>query len=285
MLFRFVLIFCGCLLLLVSDLQAQWEESSFTYEDTIEVYEALFEREDVLHLALKSDFKTFKRTRTKDIYLPAEMTCFVSDSFQVTHPVRLKARGIYRRANCAMPPLWLNIRFSGIETKELSDIRKMKMVTLCRYGDQYSNYLLREYLVYKIYNLLSPYSYRVRLVNLKIVDTGKDDRESSYWAFLIEPDKLMAERLRAKVIKSDELSMRTVNQEAMDRLAMFQYMIGNPDYSVTGRHNLKILAMRTSGPSGFIPVPYDFDFTGFVNAQIVDSISSLTASRAAMAES
>jgi hypothetical protein len=77
---------------------------------------------------------------------------------------------------------------------------------------------------------------------------------------------LMAKRLHAKVIKSDKLTMRTVNEEAMDRLAMFQYMIGNPDYSVTGRHNLKILSMQTLDPSDFIPVPYDFDFTGFVNA-------------------
>ena len=264
--FRVVLIFCGCLFLLTSDLEAQGGGSSATYEDTLDVYEDLFGREDVLNMTLKSDFKTFRRTRTKDIYLSADMTCIVSDSFQVTHPVRLKARGIYRKANCAMPPIWLNIRYAGIETRELAGIRRMKMVTVCRSGDQYLGFLLREYLVYKIYNLLTPYSYRVRLINLKMVNTGKGNKEEFCWGFLIEPDELMAERLRAKVIKSDKLSMRTVNQEAMDRLAMFQYMIGNPDYSVTGRHNLKILAIKTSDPSGFIPVPYDFDFTGIVNA-------------------
>ena len=264
--FRIVLIFCGCLLLLVSDLEAQGGGSSATYEDTLEVYEDLFGREDALNMTLKSDFKTFKRTRTKDIYLPADMTCIVSDSFQVSHPVRLKARGIYRKAKCDMPPIWLNIRYAGIETKELAGVRKMKMVTVCRSGDQYLNYLLREYLVYKIYNLLTPYSYRVRLINLKMVNTGRDNKESFCWAFLIEPDELMAGRLRAKVIKSDKLAMRTVNREAMDRLAMFQYMIGNSDYSVTGRHNLRILGNQTSGPSGLIPVPYDFDFTGIVNA-------------------
>jgi hypothetical protein len=264
--FRIVLIFCGCLLLLASDLEAQGGGSSATYEDTLEVYEDLFGREDVLNMTLKSDFKTFKRTRTKDIYLPADMTCIVSDSFQVTHPVRLKARGIYRKAHCAMPPIWLNIRYAGIETRELAGIRKMKMVTICRSGDQYMDFLLRECLVYKIYNLLTPYSYRVRLINLKMVDTGRGNKETSCWAFLIEPGKLMAKRLGAKVIKNDKLSMRTVNQEAMDRLAMFQYMIGNPDYSVTGRHNLKILDAQTLGSSDFIPVPYDFDFTGIVNA-------------------
>ena len=59
--------------------------------------------------------------------------------------------------------------------------------------------------------------------------------------------------------------MRTVNRDIMDQVAMFQYMIGNGDYSVTGRHNLKILALSGTGPVGFIPVPYDFDYTGLVN--------------------
>lgn len=249
-------------------LQAQWEVEGWSpsIEDSLEVYEDLFGREEPLNLTLKSDFRKFKKTRTQEKYQPAIMSCRVSDSFVVTHSVRIKARGIYRRDKCAMPPMFLNIRNSGIDINELNQIRRIKLVSECRSSDHHSEYLLKEYLVYKILNLVTPYSFRVRLVNLTFVDTGKDNRESHSWAFLIEPTEVMANRLGAKVIKSDELSMRTVNPQAMDILAMFQYMIANPDYSVTGRHNLKILAAGTSGPSGFIPVPYDFDFTGFVNA-------------------
>jgi hypothetical protein len=85
------------------------------------------------------------------------------------------------------------------------------------------------------------------------------------WAFLIEPNDMLAHRLEGKMIKSDKLSMRTVNPRQMDLLAMFQYMIGNGDFSITGRHNLKIMALSPPGPGGFIPVPYDFDYTGLVN--------------------
>jgi hypothetical protein len=139
-------------------------------------------------------------------------------------------------------------------------------VVRCRNAQQYENYVLKEYLVYRIYNLITPYSFKVRLVRLKYIDTGRDNRETEDWAFLIEPEELMAKRLDARTIRSDELAMRTVNREIMDRLAMFQYMIGNSDYSVTGRHNLKILALNDpAGPVGFIPVPYDFDYTGLVN--------------------
>lgn len=254
------------LIFLLPDVYSQWEGWVPAIEDSMEVYEDLFGLEEALNMTLKTDFKTFRRKRSDGEYQAAAMTIEVSDSFRLIHPVRLKARGIYRRENCAMPPIWLNIRYAGIETSELNGIRRMKMVCMCKFNEAYSEYLLREYLVYKIYNLVTPYSFRVRLLNLTLVDTGKDNKETKGWGFLIEPTEMMARRLGAREIKSDDLTMRTVNQEAMDRLAMFQYMIGNPDYSVTGRHNLKILASEGSGPHGFIPVPYDFDFTGLVNA-------------------
>ncbi len=264
---REILIIAGALFLISSMLNAQASESDPAVDTLQLMYEELFNREEPLKLTLKSDFKTIRKSRTKDFYIPGDMTCYLDDSLQVVCPVRLKARGIYRRKNCAMPPMWLNIRNSGIETEELSGIRRIKMVNICRSGGHYSDYLLREYLVYKIYNLVTPYSFRVRLIDLKMIDTGKEDRETQGWAFLIEPDEMMARRLQAWEIISDELAMRTVNQEAMDILAMFQYMIGNPDFSVTGRHNLKILDTGTTGDaSDYIPVPYDFDFTGFVNA-------------------
>lgn len=268
---RYTLCFTGILLSLgvILDAQQEWGDSAYqnpTYEDTLEVYKDMFGLDEPLYLTLKFDVKSFRKTRSDEKYHPAEMTCQVSDSFHVKNSVRVKARGIYRRDNCLMPPFWLNIRYSGIENEELMGIRRMKMVTRCRNTKQYADYVLREYLVYKIYNLVTPYSYRVRLINLNLVDTGKENQESQCWAFLIEPDAMMANRLRGQLIKSDELSMRTVNREVMDRLAMFQYMIGNADYSVTGRHNLKIMAMASPGPRGFVPVPYDFDYTGIVNA-------------------
>ena len=264
---REILIIAGVLLLISSSLNAQASETDPSIDIEYQLYGDLFDEEEPLKMTLKSDFKSIRKSRTKDYYLPAEMTCYLNDSLQVSHPVRLKARGIYRKKNCSMPPMWLNIRDSGIESEELSGIRRIKLVHICRSGGHYSDYLLREYLVYKIYNLVTPYSFRVRLIDLKMVDTGKDNRETQAWAFMIEPDEIMAQRLQAREIVNDELAMRTVNQEAMDLLAMFQYMIGNPDYSVTGRHNLKIMDTGTTGDArDYIPVPYDFDFTGIVNA-------------------
>ncbi len=237
-----------------------------TYEDTLEVYEDFFFLEEPVNLTMEFNIKEFKKARRKADYHPAEMTNHVDDSFQVKHDVRVRARGEFRRDNCTMPPYWINVRYSGIEAEDFRDFRKMKMVTRCREASQYADYVLKEYLVYKIYNLITEYSFNVRLVRVKYIDTGKKNEVTENWAFLIEPEELLTKRLNAKAIPSDRLSMRTVNPEIMDLMALFQYMIGHGDFSVTGRHNLKIIALKDPGPAGFLPVPYDFDYTGLVDA-------------------
>lgn len=235
--------------------------------DTQSVYDRLFLDAEPLRLTLEFDVKKFQRTRRQEEYQPAEMTNRVNDTLGLRNSVRVKARGNYRRDNCEMPPFWLNIRHSEIDTPELEGVRRIKVVVPCMDAEQYEEYLLREYLVYRMYNLVSPYSYRVRLVRLKMVDTGRNNEESESWAFLIEPNEMLSSRLNAREMKHDKLSNQTVNNGAIDLLSMFQYMIGNVDFSVTGRHNLKILAMTSPDPTGFVPVPYDFDYSGLVNAR------------------
>lgn len=265
---RNVLIFTGILLIYAGKLYGQ-EEHVPTFEDTMAVYEGLFYHQEPLHLTIKTDLRTFRRQRHKNKYHRAEMTCKVSESFQVTHPVRIKARGIHRRETCTYPPFWLNIRKSGIEADSLTDlgIKRIKMVISCETSSQYELYVLREYLVYKIYNLISPFSFRVRLVRLIFVDTGKDNKTQEGWAFLIEPEDLLAHRVEGVMVNSDRLSIRTVNGETMDVLALFQYMIGNGDFSVNGRHNIKIVTLKDQRVPGYLPIPYDFDYSGLVNTR------------------
>jgi hypothetical protein len=263
---RYTLSLAGLFLLFFVPLSAQYEDVP-SFEDTLDVYADLFYIREPLHLTMKFDMKEFGRTRRDEKYHDAELTCHVTDSFHVTHPVRVRARGIYRRDNCTVPPYWLNIRYSGIEAEDLQDVVKMKVVTRCKSNTSHENLVLREYLTYQIYNLLSDYSFNTRLVRIKYIDTGRKNRESEDWGFIIEPNNKMAERNDAMIVDSDKLSIRTVNKEIMDKVAFYSYMIGQGDFSVTGQHNLKILALKEYGPTGFIPVPYDFDYCGLVNAE------------------
>jgi hypothetical protein len=237
-----------------------------SFEDTLEVYQDLFGLREPLTLTLKFNIKEFQKTKRQEKYHKAELTCDVREDFDVTHEVRVRARGNNRMDVCYMPPFWLNIRYAGIEAEDLTGVIKMKVVTRCRGSSIYEDYVLREFLVYQIYNLLSPYSFNTRLVRLKYIDTGRKDKISEDWGFIIEPEAMMAERNSAMPIKSDKLALATVNKEWMDKVAYFHYMVGQADYSVTGRHNLKILTLKDYGPTGFIVVPYDFDYTGLVDA-------------------
>jgi len=252
-------------LIIATPLLGQYDDPP-SFQDTLEVYQDLFDIREPLTLTLKFNIKEFQKSKRNEKYLEAEMTCHVSEGFEVKHNVRVRARGEIRKEICFMPPFWLNIRHAGIEAEDLAEVIKMKVVTRCNSPSVYENYVLREYLIYKIYNLLSPYSFNTRLVRLKYIDTGRKDKITEDWGFIIEPEDMMAERNKAMSIKSDRLALATVNKEWMDKVAYFNYMVGMADYSVTGRHNLKILTLKEYGPTGFIPVPYDFDYTGLVDA-------------------
>lgn len=241
----------------------RWEDS---FADTIHTEVDLFEVSGPLDMTLTFDIKNYQRKKNDDEYVPVELHVALNDSTEARRDVRVKARGAFRKSTCHFAPFWLNIRKANVENKYLQDVKKMKVVTRCRSGLEYDEYILLEFLAYKIYNLLSPNSFRVRLINMKYVDTGRKDKETVSWAFMIEPESMLAERVGGLVIKNDELAMAFTRPEEMLIAALFQYMIGNADYSIAGRHNMKILGMPGFGTEGYTPVPYDFDYAGLVNA-------------------
>ena len=233
--------------------------------DTIDIYLDIFHEEDPMELTLVLDLKKYQREKFKGEYITAECLYHINDTLSVEHQIRIKARGNFRKQHCSFAPFWLNIRKADVENPQLQNVERIKVVTHCNGGRSYAGYVLKEYLAYRIYNLLSPVSFRVRLVKIRYVDTGRKNKVTENWAFMIEPEELLAERLKGIAVKRDDLSMRHMVAEDMDRVAQFMYMIGNPDYSVTGRHNIKVLGVGNYGGRGYTPVPYDFDYSGLVN--------------------
>lgn len=234
--------------------------------DTIDTNVDLFNELDPLKFTLTLDLKEFQRNKNDGEYVPVHFQYRINDTLSLEKSMRMKARGEFRRGYCSYAPFWLNIREAQVGNKYLQDVKRIKIVTHCYNSKPSNEYVLKEYLAYKIFNILSPYSFRVRLIRMNYVDTGRKNKVTESWAFMIEPEEMLAARHNAQVIKKDELSMKFMETEAMDLVAMFQYMIGNPDYSVAGRHNLKILGLEGFGSKGYTPVPYDFDYTGIVNA-------------------
>ena len=187
------------------------QEGTPSQKNTLAFYEDLFSAEEPLHLTLKMDVKALQKTKYEDIYHNADMILTGSENMQASHSVQVKSRESIRQKICYLPTLWLKMNDSGHNTDSGQDDLLMNLVMRCKSSASYESYVLREYLAYKIYNILTPLSCRVRLVKLSIVDTGRKDKVTEDWAFLREPDALMALRLKGEIIENDALSMKTVS--------------------------------------------------------------------------
>jgi hypothetical protein len=143
----------------------------------------------------------------------------------------------------------------------------MKVVTECRTSAVYEDYVLREYLTYKLYQQLTDLSFKVRLIHLTTVDTGtKKKKTNSSYAFLIEEVDDLAKRNGLDHLDTETAGANSIFDENMAMISIFQYMIGNTDWSVAGAHNLKLFKDDDPVQLKAFAVPYDFDYSGLVNA-------------------
>ncbi|HUQ97696.1 MAG TPA: hypothetical protein VM010_08520 [Chitinophagaceae bacterium] len=224
--------------------------------------DSLFESESVLDLKLSgSTRKLFNDRSDNAAYHPLRLSYKNADSSETRIEVAAKTRGNFRRksANCTYPPILLNFQNATIANTLFKNQKKVKLVVPCR-GDKY---VVREYLVYKLYNLITPKSYRARLVKTTFSDSAKKEAVT-FLSFLLEEDEQLARRNGLKLQNKKMVQGEVTEKETFLEMAVFQYMIGNTDWSVPYLHNIRILAFD----SLTIPyvVPYDFDHAGIVDA-------------------
>jgi hypothetical protein len=224
---------------------------------------ALFQSDEILEITLKCDFRSVQNDRGEDSdYHEATLT-YKESNEQFDIPVRIKTRGGFRkmRSNCKYPPLWIN--FSKSTTPKSSIFRdqdKTKLVTPCS-GDQY---VINEYLVYKLYNLITPKSLKARLVKVVFYDQVKEKSYDPNFCILLEEEEQMAERNGTFTVDSKLIDPRSTVKEDFLKMAVFQYLIGNTDWSVQYKQNIKLITDDTTKmPS---TVAYDFDHAGIVGA-------------------
>lgn len=254
------------ILTLTLQIIAQEPEGELDVSDTLLIYNDIFELDKPLELTLKYDIKEFQKNKSKKGYMDAELLFKVNDSIERSKNVRIKARGNFRNQFCAMPPFYINIKRANVANPHLANTSKIKFVTHCNNSMASGDYLVKEYLCYKMYNIISDYCFRAQLVKITYIDTGRKNKKTQTWGFIIEPEKMMADRLNAFAIKMDNLGLIHISDFHIDKLTIFNYMIGNSDYSITGRHNIKILKSQDHTKPMPKAIPYDFDYSGFVNA-------------------
>ena len=178
-------------------------------------------------------------------------------------PVKVRTRGIWRLKHCEFPPIRLN--FAGKDTTGtiFEGLDKPKMVNYCRDNDQYEQYMLQEAQLYRIYQLLTPVSHRVRVVKFAYIDSASGKSEAVRYGMIVEDPDQLANRLMSKIVKTKGAGPADFEPKELALAYMFLYFIGNLDFSFNGLHNTELLG-TTDGR--ILPVVYDFDYAGAVNA-------------------
>lgn len=194
----------------------------------------------------------------------------------VTYPIALTPRGIFRKANCEFPPLRVELTRPAPPGSVFEHQHKLKLTAFCKKSEGFQQKILLEYAAYRLYNLMSPLSFRARLAKIDYVDdTGRP--YISRAGFFVEDVSDVAKRNGLKVAKMGSLlPLQQIDPVSGARLSLFEDMISNYDWSMRAApagqeccHNVRML---TDGAPGSLltVVPYDFDFSGLVDAPYAD---------------
>ena len=228
----------------------------------------LFENEAPLEISLQFNLSTYLRTKPKDEYMKGKITFHPGSADSMTRDIRLRTRGIFRNVECYYAPLELNFKNAHFGYSDLDSIRKIKLVPQCKPDAESEKNVLIEYLIYKMFSAMTDTSFRVRLLTINYIDSENKKKPFTQFGFFIEPVQMLAARTNSIEIESRALNQKTIYPHMIDRIAIFNYMIGNYDWAVPNQHNIKVLKPLVFDTVYLAAaVPYDFDFTGLVDAE------------------
>ncbi len=229
----------------------------------------LFQDDATLRVEITAPFARLINERPKDREFPGRFSFRGADGAAVELDVEVRARGKFRHNNCDFPPLFLNFKRSEVEGTLLDQQNKLKMVVHCKDSGRYQQSLLREFLAYRILNLLTDQSFQVRLLDVTYVDSEDRRPRMVRSAFLIEHENRLADRLGMQRMNIFPDAVSAIQADHLNLTSVFQYLIGNTDFSaILGSqgeccHNY---ALFGTDDSPLLAIPYDFDMSGFVNA-------------------
>jgi hypothetical protein len=243
-----------------------------TEEEIAEARSApLFTSREILGIAIEADFSAImKDDRDQDAEeRPALLKWTDSAGVEKSMEFQIGTRGNFRlrRRNCDFPPLRLNLK-KGLTKGTIFETQdKLKLVVTCKLGQDYwEQYVLSEYMAYRILNVLTDFSFRVRLAEVTYTDTSGEEDPTTRIAFIIEDDDVMALRNRGRKVDwiAGQLNPMRLDAQNAILVDVFQYMIGNTDWSGVEMHNMELVQTLEGSTS---TIPFDFDFSGLVNAR------------------
>lgn len=228
----------------------------------------LFASQEPLRFTLSADWgAVFKERGDSSTPHPAKLTLTGADGATTELDVEVQTRGHFRlqRTTCNFPPIRVSVPKDERKHTVFAGQRRLKLTVHCQdKRARYEQDVLLEYLAYRTLNLLTDRSFRARLARATYLDSaGKRDSLTRY-AFFIENDDRMAERLGGKVLDMKTVHDETTERKHMTLVAVFEYFLGNTDWSVWALHNI-VLVLPPESQEPFA-IPYDFDWSGVIDA-------------------
>lgn len=227
----------------------------------------LFQTDEILNLSLQADYKTVFSVKDDSTWFPAIITLADNEGLEKTISIKIRTRGKTRRESDVCPFTPLRLDFPKKETKNtpFEGQGAIKLVTHCDKAENYEQNIMLEYLIYKAYNVLTDSSFKVRPAMIRYIYSGKKADTVQKFAFFIEREKHLVQRLQVVEFESEKFNPTMLNPFPTCLMDMFQYMIGNTDYSSYDLHNV-ILVSDSTRRFPPVPVPFDFDWSGLISA-------------------
>ena len=242
-------------------------------DDSGSVNRPLFDDDSTLTMTIQGPLKTVMRNRDETEEFPAIIKLSNADGTETTLDIKLRVRGKFRRKRetCNFAPLLVNFKKKQVEGTVFAGQNTIKLVTDCQSSKKrYQQLLLKEYLAYKLLNVLSDRSFNARLLNVTYIDTDRKNRSRESYAFFIEEKDHIADRLGFERIKIPRTKYSALDPRQANLVNVYEYLIANTDFSLVAGpkdsnccHNT-VLYQKDSSP--FISIPYDFDNAGLIDA-------------------
>tara|TARA_B100001778_G_scaffold120180_1_gene98739 strand:+ start:76 stop:1104 length:1029 start_codon:yes stop_codon:yes gene_type:complete len=222
-------------------------------------YDSLFIDQKPLKIRLNYSNYNLNKNTNDSTFMKTKLF-FKQENKNKEIDILLRARGNFRRKHCYFTPVKIKIKKRDASNTIFSDNRTLKLVLPCKNDRDKNDNILKEFIAYKIYEIISPFYFKTRRLEINYTDQKrKNQKNFNLIGFFIEDDDKVAKRFDSKIIK------RKISPLAMDdfnsvNLSFFNFLIGNTDFSSAHQHNGKLLFYEKK----IIPIPYDFDLTGWV---------------------
>jgi hypothetical protein len=223
----------------------------------------LFASDEILDLKFRFSVKEIRSDSNDSTYVD-EVIWFKNEVGEWEElEVEMRTRGNFRLTNCYFPPLRLKFKKKRRAGTVFEENKSLKLVMPCSRAKNADAYIAKEFMCYKMMEEVTPYTFSTRMVRIYFEnEDDKKEEEVELFGFLIEDDDDVADRFNAEIVDDKKILGTLLEDSAAVRHDIFQYMIGNTDFSGLFKHNQKVMQLdeRT-----VIPLAYDFDMTGFVN--------------------